>query len=253
MRSASRSMAALVAERHAGERRWARAVRAAGFPSRLVPVALCRLDRAWLDCPTTPWACLRWAPSAAARVNTRPHSGQVNVSLAAACFRSRATASHPPMSIAVANDTRTRPRLWWRADTVVSRPPPRIGGRVGGAVRFLGWRARLSLGSSRPHWAQPVVDTAPETIDFGDQLGRRDVRAPRPSHRRSVACCGCEASVSPRNWIIEAGRRGSVVWAPAGAELRLGSTCRPGLPPLAAASFTFCSSCCGPGSVWSGF
>ncbi len=47
-----------------------------------------RLER--VVAPTTPCACRRWAPSAAARLNVRPHSGHVKSCWASrCCFRGR--------------------------------------------------------------------------------------------------------------------------------------------------------------------
>jgi hypothetical protein len=80
--SASRLTRAVVASRLAFDR-VADAVerRPGGVPVDCVRVrVLARLRvRARDDLlPATPCAALRWAPSAAARENTRPHSGQVN-------------------------------------------------------------------------------------------------------------------------------------------------------------------------------
>jgi hypothetical protein len=51
------------------------------------PCRILRLLFACADLPATPCARLRWAPSAAARVNFRPHSGHVNSTVSVvACF-----------------------------------------------------------------------------------------------------------------------------------------------------------------------
>src|SRR5262249_41362148 len=44
------------------------------------PERVLLVPRALEVAPSTPWARRRWAPSAAARVNVRPHSGHLNVS-----------------------------------------------------------------------------------------------------------------------------------------------------------------------------
>lgn len=69
--------------------------RRALLPVAGVPAVVVRRDRrpaarALLDVPTTPCACRRWAPSAAARENVRPHSGHLNSCLLVDSFRARA-------------------------------------------------------------------------------------------------------------------------------------------------------------------
>src|SRR4051794_40879365 len=68
--SASRSAPSLLA---------APARRARGAAVRLRIVADLRLAFAFAELPATPCVILRCAPSAAARVNVLPHSGQVSV------------------------------------------------------------------------------------------------------------------------------------------------------------------------------
>src|SRR5207249_2954948 len=49
--------------------------------ARVLPRRLTGFDFARVVAPATPWAWRRWAPSAAARANVRPHSGHVNCSV----------------------------------------------------------------------------------------------------------------------------------------------------------------------------
>ena len=67
--------------------------------ARVVEVVVVR-PRDWrrpefvvLEVPTTPCACRRWAPSAAARENVRPHSGHVNSCCVVGSVRARAIAN----------------------------------------------------------------------------------------------------------------------------------------------------------------
>ena len=67
--------------------------------ARVVEVVVVR-PRDWrrpefvlLEVPTTPCACRRWAPSAAARENVRPHSGHVNSCCVVGSVRARAIAT----------------------------------------------------------------------------------------------------------------------------------------------------------------
>src|SRR3954449_3701107 len=66
-------------------------VAGAVFDGALLRWRLEPLAREEAELPITPCACLRCAPSAAARVNVRPHSGQVTVA-AAAVFAAAASA-----------------------------------------------------------------------------------------------------------------------------------------------------------------
>jgi hypothetical protein len=68
-----------------------------------------RFARLWLAAPTTPCACLRWAPSAAARVNVRPHSGHLNSSVVLAFLRCRAIRL-PPGRTSMRSSIRVRVR-----------------------------------------------------------------------------------------------------------------------------------------------
>jgi hypothetical protein len=103
-RSASRSTDPSRLARARGELPTARLVRR----RRVLVVAVAdvarplvrRFARLWLTAPTTPCACLRWAPSAAARVNVRPHSGHLNSSAVLAFLRCRAIRL-PPGRIAM--------------------------------------------------------------------------------------------------------------------------------------------------------
>src|SRR5437879_2347866 len=91
LRSAFRTSAGAAARRERRPvvvRAWPLASVAAAFAPELLPLLLAVVRRrravfpalALLDDPATPCARLRCAPSAAARVNALPHSGQTNSS-----------------------------------------------------------------------------------------------------------------------------------------------------------------------------
>jgi hypothetical protein len=122
---------------------------------------------------------------------------------------------------------------------VVSSSAP-VAARVGSSIERAR-RRRSAVGDRTERSPSSTSRPRLSTLATSSAGVTRRVKGSEPSE---VGRLRYEASVSPRNWITEAGPRGSVVRAaPAAAEIGLGcSTCRPGYRRWRPRRSRFCSS-----------